>query len=325
MRIWFCVSVPVLSVHEPLSGPQGFDRGRPAREHAVLRQSPRTHGHEDREDQQELLREHRHRHRDAGQRCAQPVALGDAEEEPHGYADDQTEHGEPAHELSRLPMQRRRFGLDASEHGPDTPDLAACAGRGDFRQSPPRDHHRSCEDVVRCHRGCPVCGSRCGLGDGQGFATEQRLVHRQVIGRQQPRVGGTRSPSASSMRSPRTSSRPAMRSGTPSARPGARAGHVAQGFEHALRPALLYQGDGHDDAEKGQQDAGLRAVSEDEVDRNGRRQQLEHGLACDLQQNVPARAAWWSGQFVGPSSASWRAACSALSPEGEARPALFIH
>ena len=97
---------------------------------------------------------------------------------------------------------------------------------------------------------------------------------------------GTRSPSASIIRSPRTTSAPgdAQRRAVANHQ-RARAGQVAQRLERALGLALLHHGDRHHHHDRGSEHQRLAHVAEQEVDQRAGDEQQEHRLAQDLERD----------------------------------------
>ena len=92
MRMLFRVRVPVLSTQTTVADPERLDDRRAPGEHVLVRHPPRAERHEDGEDDRELLREQRHRGRDAGEQALEPVAPRQAVDDDDGGGGADAEH-----------------------------------------------------------------------------------------------------------------------------------------------------------------------------------------------------------------------------------------
>ncbi len=280
---------------------QRFDGRRSARQHPVLGKPPRSHRHEDGQDEQELLRQHRHRHGDAGQRAAQPVVVRPDIESRHDQADREPERREPADQLACLAMKRRGLGLDGAERLSDAADFAARPRCDDLGEALPcHDHGAGVDDRRIGSGGSCVLAARRALGHRQRFAAQQRFVDQQVVRPQQPRIG-RHSISLGQFDEVAAHDVHASQALAATIAPDQRAGagHVVERFEHPLGPALLHQLGCHDHTEHGEQDARLGHVAQHQIDRHRRRQQLEHRLAGHLDRDAPGGPLRCPRQIVG--------------------------
>ena len=132
-----------------------------------------------------------------------------------------------------------------------------------------------------------------------GFAGQQRFVHGQLALHQQ---GVGRDPVAFVQHQQVAAHHVAtgdarLRAVAEDQR--ARRREVAQGFQRALRLALLRQRDADHHEHKGQQQRGFGAVAQQQVDAAGHQQHQEHRLGEHAAHHVPQRARGAAGQQVG--------------------------
>ena len=138
------------------------------------------------------------------------------------------DHGEHPHEPPRLRLQPWRLGLQCAERLTDLADFAACAGRdhlGDARAAHDQRAGKHDRQIVAARpRGLLAARRRRRLSCGRARTRRSAAIHRSA-GRglaASTASAGTRSPSASTTRSPRTTSRPAIRLRSPSRMTSAR-------------------------------------------------------------------------------------------------------
>ena len=79
----------------------------------------------------------------------------------------------------------------------------------------------------------------------------------------------------------------------------ARAGQIAQAFEHPLGAGFLNDGDQNRGAGKNAEHDGFLEIAEDEIDDGRAQQQREHRLAQDLEDDADKGAAVGLGEGVG--------------------------
>ena len=223
MRFW--VSVPVLSTHSTVAAPSVSTAGtrRVSTRCCEMRQAPERQ--EDRQDHRELLGQHRHRQRDAGQ---QPLPASRAPPQAVRAprpARTATRPTSASRRTSRrgLALQRRRVRAPALASAlPILPSSVRGAGGAAPRRCPgpcttsvPEKTKGRSSPPGPVERGGAVADAR--LAHRHRLAGQQRLVGARGRSRRDAAASaGTRSPSASTRRSPRTTSRPAMRRCAPS-------------------------------------------------------------------------------------------------------------
>jgi len=267
-------------------------RGAP-RQHALARQPPGAHRHEDGEDEHELLGQHRHRQRDAGQQAGQPVAALRSVEQHHQRAQRQAGEREQAHQRADLRLQRRGRAFDRGQRAADAAEGGGRPGGVDARQPPAAGQQRAGEDAAGV--------ARAGLlGHRQRFAAEQRFVGLQVVRLDQRRIGGDAVAFAQHQQVAAHHLAPGDAQLLPVAdHQRTRAAEIAQRLERALAAALLHHGDRDRDQHEDQQHRRLAVVAEQQVEQAGGDQQAEHRFARDLERDAPGRAPLRRRQLVG--------------------------
>jgi hypothetical protein len=216
--IWFWVSVPGLVDAQNRGGPQHLDRRHPSREHVAARDAPGAQRQEDGEHDRELLGQDGHGHRDAGEApCFQtsaPPPRVSAKPPPRARRPPARD-GEVRTTRPVSLLQHRRLGLTLLERLADLAELGACRPVATTSTMPWPAVTRVPENTEGRSsppgRSRPFASAEATLRTGTDSPVKQRLVRRQVERPPQRPSAGTRSPSARTTRSPRTTSRPAMR------------------------------------------------------------------------------------------------------------------
>ena len=239
---------------------QRLDGSRPSRQHAFVRQAPRAHGHEHREDERELFGQQRHGQRHPAQQRGQPVPPCEPEGQDEQQAGCRAGHGGQAHQPARLQRQGRVRGLDAAQRAPYAPHGAGRAGGGDLCDPLALDHDRAGPDeglsvTARLGAGGPRCRFRCRPRAGRfngtfvlrclahryGLARQQRLVSLQGVGRLQHAVRGhTVALTDQQQIAPHHLAAGNAQALAASQHQGPGAGQVSQGFQHAFGALLLH-------------------------------------------------------------------------------------
>ena len=292
---------------EDSRGAQGLDGGHAARQHVVLGQPPRAHGHEDGEHDRELLGQDAHGERQSRQEALLPrnqiVAVGQAEHHGDDEAHDDANQSHVAHKAVHLALQRRLLGIDGLQGLADVAHLGPESRAPNLGNSLPCHHQGARVDkrqvfasgTSHLGRSVPLC-----LAYGDGLARQKGLVGVQVGARQYDSVRGNTV--ALGQHDDVAAYNVASRDSDPLAvapHQGARARQVAQGIQRVLSAPLLYVGDADDDEDEPQQHERLGTVAEQEVERTTGEQQQEHRLLEDLEQHAYPAAFAGAGKLIG--------------------------
>ncbi len=285
-------------------GSERLDHGHVAGEDAAAREVPGAEGEKDREDHGELLRQYRHRERDAGEQSPDPVAPRQGVRDDDDGAENEPDDGEVADDAARFPLQGRVLALQGRERPADHADFRI-ESRGRHLDDPlPPHHHRS-----RINEGQPVAARTPHPGgavpdalvDRDRLPGEQRLVGREAAVPDDRAVGGNAIPLGEDDRiaADHLPSRDAPFGAAPDDE-RARARQVPQGLERSFGLPLLIEGDRHDDEDEAEEHEPLRRVPEREIDGAAGDEQEEHRLAGHAEGDARHRTARRRGQLVRP-------------------------
>ncbi len=147
--IRFIVSVPVLSTQSAVAEPSVSTAGHAAGQDVVLRDAPGPQREEDRQDDRELLGEHRHPEGQAREEPLQEVAPRDRVDGDDRQAEPEADEGEEPHEARRLALERGVLGLENGEGLADLPHLRRGADREHLGHALTLDDEGSREDEGR--------------------------------------------------------------------------------------------------------------------------------------------------------------------------------
>ena len=287
-------------------GAEGFDGRSAPGQHPRPRDSPSAHRHEDREHDRELLGQHRHAERDAGEQRIEPAAAQSAVEQHRQDAHRPPDHGEHPHKPAGLCLQPWRLGLQRAERLADLADFAQCADRDHLADSGPAHDQRTGKHIrqVIAARPAIFAWSDIAIGDlahGHGLAGQQRFIGLQVVTFARERVG--RNPVA--LRKHDEIAAHHLPAGDAFALAIAndqrtRAGQVAQRLQNALGAGLLHDGDQDGHCCEDEQDECFLQVSQRQIDHAAAEQQRQHRLTHDLEDDAQRRAPIRPGQLVVP-------------------------
>jgi hypothetical protein len=154
---------------------------------------------------------------------------------------------EQPNKLSRRRLQARRLGLKMAQGLPDLADLARHAGGGHLGDAGSAHNEGAgvhIGEVIATGRRGRAKDGVCTLRTGTDSPVNSDSSACRSSACRSTASAGTRSPSESTTKSPRMTSRPGIRSRVPSAdRERARTRRIAQSFQHAsLGARLLHDG-----------------------------------------------------------------------------------
>ena len=334
-RMTFCVSVPVLSVASTVMAPSASTADMRRVSTWLLRDAPGAQRQEHGEDHRNFLRQDGHGQRNAREHAGQQgMAVPEPAEQDLRSGQHQPGHGELHDQPARRLLQPRGRLHRGGERLADAPHGRGGARGADPGQTDTLGDHGAGKQMRRavaagwglCVRwggagGCGQSGREggvqrrriVGLGHRQlvhrhGLARQQGLVHRQLALHQH----GVSGHAVAFVQHQQVAAHHVA--------PGdalflavtddqrARRREVAQGFQRALRLALLRQRDADHDEHEGQQQGRLRAVAQQQVDAAGHQQHQEHRLGEDALHHAPQGAGFAAGQQVGAIGApgGWR-------------------
>ena len=174
---------------------QGFDGIDVTGEHAFACQSACPHGRKQREYHRIFFRQDGHGQGDACQQSRQPLPGAPTQGQHHHNTEHSHQAGQHFDQPCGLSLQGGVGLLHLGQRLADLANLAVHAGGGDLCP-PTATNHKSAAMNARGWKwnlvSQPVCGWHFGqnLVNGHGFTRQQGFVNLQVVGRQQPAIGG---------------------------------------------------------------------------------------------------------------------------------------
>ncbi len=302
--MWFCVNVPVLSVHSRVAAPRVSmaearrvsTRSRDSRQAPIAVKTASTRGN-------------------SSGTIDMPSAIpasSASSQEPRDRPNSSTvmaQHTSPStatvRTIARVSSVRRGVAVSMPARArPIWPMRLRGAGGDHFGHAAAAHHQGAGIDgwlVFAAGIGMGrFAGLRGALAHRHGFAGQQRLVGLKIVGGAQHRVG--RNAVAFRKQDDVAAHHLAARNapvGTVADHQGARAGQVPQGFQHALGPAFLDDGDADRGAGKEEKEQRLFQASQQQVDDTGAQQQREHRLADGGGSDLWQAAAFLLRQLVG--------------------------
>ena len=285
---------------------QRLDRGEFADQRILLREPPRAHGEEHRQNDGEFLGDHRHRQRDAGEHAFdQPraqhvvgqIEIGDRADQREQHRRDPGAHLD---QLARLLLKRRGI----LGRGRDVQADLAVLGRGaDFVHL----HHRRALRDQRARVAvvlAPVVGG--GFHSAQrafphalGLAGQRALVHAQVARVQDHAIRGNLHALAQQHDVPRHQ----VDAGDVTLFSVAdhthmRRGQVLEGAQCLVGLPFLDDVDGDDAHDEDQHDRAVAGLAQHKVDHRRHQQQKKHRLGDDVQRFADEARLFLRGQLV---------------------------
>ena len=283
---------------------QHLERRHVSCQHAVAGDAPGAEPQEDGEDDGQLLRQDRHRQRDAGKDRLQPLAVHQPVGERDQHAQSRAPPCDALHDAGGLPLDARGFGPDRREHAADPSQRGLRAGREDARHALALHDERAGEHerrLLASRRAHALHGFRRGeLAYRHRFAGEERLVHRKIRRAANHRVGrdaialGEHEKVADHDLAPGDAPLLAV---ADHERPRAR--QITQRLERTLALAFLDERDADDHEHEREQHRRFALVAQQQIDDAAGDQQQEHRLAHDVGRDREHAPRLRRGQFVG--------------------------